>query len=126
MMTVNYDVQRLYYLWTHGAYADEIQKELGIPIGSLCRHVRYHKLPPRGKMPARYTGKPSARKTRIDTPGNGFEPRVDPTPEEIAERAKWIRENWWTPDRWEQKSRDSETPCYSWSQTSRRYSLVPS
>lgn len=125
-MKVMYSVQRLYYLWTTGVYAEDICKELGIPKGSLYRHVRKHKLPQRTRLPARYTGKPSARTTRIDTPGNGFEPRVDPTPEEIAERAKWIRENWWTPDRFEKRDAEvSEIPCYSWSQSSKKYSVVP-
>jgi hypothetical protein len=124
-MKVSYDVRRLYYLWTTGAYGEDICKELNIPRGSLYRHVRYHKLPARKQPPARFTGKPAARAIRLDTAGNGFEPRVDPTPEEIEERARWIRENWWTQERRDgEKPGVSEIPCYSWSPSRKRYSTI--
>lgn len=123
-MGICYDVPRLYQLWAAGEYRDVICAELGIPEGSFHHHIAYHKLPKRPRPKARTTRTPLKR-DRIDSAGNGFEPRVDPTPEEIAERALWIRENIWTQERRDgAKPGVSEIPCYSWSPSRKRYSTV--
>lgn len=115
-LSINYDVPTLFRMWADLVPSRDIADALGIPRGSFARHVRHHKL-----------GKRQLHHPRLDTAGNGFEPRKDPTPEEIEERARWIRENVWSKDRREGRTREvSDIPCYSWSPSARRYSLVPS
>lgn len=126
MKTELVSISRLTFLWTSGVYADEICKELCISSAALYRLTRRHGLGSRGRLPARHSGKPQRCADRIDVAGNGFEPRVDPTPAEIEERAKWIRDNWWTNERREGRSKPLELPCFAWSPVSRKYTSIPS
>jgi hypothetical protein len=67
------DVQLLYRLWnTPTLTRCEIARQLGVPQSYVTYLAQRHKLPPRG------------RKFRP--------PEVDPTPDEIAERARECRE----------------------------------
>lgn len=70
MTPPNYDIDLLRQLWADGEHIDEIARQIG-----CCRHHVYqlriiHKLPRRG------------RTARV----------VDPTPQEIEERAAYCRE----------------------------------
>lgn len=67
------DIPRLYSLWQdHSLSRTQVAGQLGISVAMLYRLMRRHKLPPRPK----------------ELKG----PVTDPTPDEIAERARECRE----------------------------------
>lgn len=105
-MAIAYDIPKLFQMWHAGASRSKICKTLGVAEGSLSALVRKHKLPKR------------------DPPMRGNKVYI-PTPEEIVARAAWVREHMWDKDRRDGVSGCvSEIPCYSWSQSRKRYSVV--
>jgi len=79
----DYSVLELHRLWASGASYDEIAAALGCGASLVCRLKVRHKLP--------------------DRPRKGVKGDRDPTPQEIAERARECRERHYA-------RRRSETP----------------
>ena len=65
-----YDIALLFRLWHEGIHVDEIARQLGCAPSSVAKLRRIHRVPSR----------PRPEK-----------PTVDPTPEEIRERAAYVR-----------------------------------
>jgi len=71
-------------LWREGLYVHEIARRLGVGVDVLIARRRDQL----ADLPSRKRG-----------PRRGCKPTVDPTPEEIAERAAAIRATWTDADR---------------------------
>ena len=69
-MMQKYDIALLFALWSEGVHVDEIARQLGCAPSSVAKLRAAHKIPPR----------PRPEK-----------PSVDPTPEEIRDRAAYCR-----------------------------------